>query len=86
MDMQAALAAYIQAVMPEREEYLRQQALRKARALTRDMSPEEEAAYLDSKAFANLLYRTRRSDRAYQAMTRGELAMALAPVFGYGME
>ena len=74
MDREAALRAYIEAVMPEREEYILQQTRRKVRAVTRDMSPEEEAAYLESRAFASLLYRARRADRALQMMAKGELA------------
>ena len=73
MDREAALRAYIEAVTPEREAYILQQTRRKVRAVTRDMSPEEEAAYLESRAFASLLYRARRADRALQMMAKGEL-------------
>jgi hypothetical protein len=41
MDRQAALQAYIQAIMPEREAYLLQRAMNKVRAITLGMSPEE---------------------------------------------
>ena len=75
MDRQAALSAYIQAVLPERERYLYEQALRKARPVTRGMSEEEREAYLQGKAFATALYRAKRADRAYQALMRGELAL-----------
>ena len=40
MDRQAALGAYIQAIMPEREAYLLQRAMNKVRAITLGMSPE----------------------------------------------
>ena len=75
MDRQAALERYIQAVLPEREEYLLERARAKVRGITRGMSPEELDAYLNSKAFANTLYHVRRADRAYQAMQRGELTL-----------
>ncbi len=73
MDREAALRAYIEAVMPEREGFILEQTRRKVRNVTRDMSPEEEAAYLESRAFASLLYRAQRSDRALQLMAKGEL-------------
>ena len=75
MDGQAALAAYVKAILPEREDYLYQRALNKARAILGGMSPEQQAEYLDSKAFANTLYHVRRGDKAYQALLRGELAL-----------
>ena len=74
MDREAALRAYIEAVTPEREGYILEQTRRKVRSVTRNMTPEEEAAYLESKAFQSLLYRARRADRALQLMARGELA------------
>ena len=70
-----ALLAYIEAVKPEREAYLYEQALRRTRDVTRGMSPEEREAYLESRAFANAVYRARRGDRVYQALGRGELAL-----------
>ncbi|MBR1560081.1 MAG: hypothetical protein IJ646_07555 [Clostridia bacterium] len=73
MDAQAALKRYIEAVVPEREDYLYKQALNKVRAITRGMSDDEREAYLQSRAFANVLYRARRADRTYQALKRGEL-------------
>ena len=74
MDRQAALRAYIQAIMPEREEYLYQRAVNKARAITLGMSAEEAEAYYQGKAFANTLYHVRRGDRVWQALQQGELA------------
>ena len=55
MDRQAALAAYIEAILPEREDWLYGQALRRARTVTRGMTPEERAAYLESRAFGTAL-------------------------------
>lgn len=75
MDRQAALSAYVQAILPEHEGDLYRRALGKVRAITRGMKPEEREEYLQSKAFANVLYHVKRGDRAYQALQRGELAM-----------
>ena len=75
MDRQAALQAYIEAILPEREAYLYDQALKKTRAITRGMKPEDSAAYLQSKAFASALYHVQQGDRVYQAMKRGELVL-----------
>ena len=74
MDRQAALQAYIQAIMPEREAYLVQRAMNKVRAITLGMSPEEAEAYYQGKAFGNTLYHVQRSDKVWQALQRGELA------------
>ena len=76
MDRQAALQAYIRALLPEREAALYQRARRKARVAAGGMSPEEEAEYLESKAFAGLLHKTCRGDRTYQLLARGELPLA----------
>ena len=75
MDKREALSIYIQAIMPERESALYERALGKTRAITRGMRPEEKAEYLQSKAFANALYRVKRGDRVYQALQRGELCL-----------
>ena len=75
MDKQAVLPLYIEAVLPERESYLYQRALNKTRAITRNMKPEEVEEYLQSKAFANALYHIKQSDKAYQALRRGELIL-----------
>ena len=75
MDRQAALQAYIQALLPEREAYLMQRALNRVRAVTRGMSSEEAEAYYQSKAFTNALHHVRRGDKPYQALLRGELAL-----------
>ena len=94
MDRQAAFSAYVRAASLERQEYLRQQAVKKARAFTRDMKPAEREAYLQSQAFANTLYHMQRRDKAYQAMQRGELVLnyhqaefeRLAPLIGREMQ
>ncbi|MBQ8963934.1 MAG: helicase [Clostridia bacterium] len=73
MDREAALRAYIQAILPEREDYLYQRALNKVRGITRGMSAEEAEAYYRGKAFGNALYHVRKGDEVYQALLRGEL-------------
>ena len=75
MDRDAALRAYIQALLPEREAYLYQRAVNKVRAITRGMSAGEAEAYYRGKAFASALYHVRRGDDALQALLRGELAL-----------
>ena len=55
MDRERALAAYVQAIIPEREDYLRQRAMQKVRPITRGMSEQALQEYLDSKAFATAL-------------------------------
>ena len=75
MENREVLDAYIQAILPEREAYLYERALNKVRGITRGMTEEELEAYLSGKAFANTLYHVRRSDRACQALLRGELAL-----------
>ena len=75
MDRQALLAAYARAIAPEREEYLRQQAVKKARAYTRGMKPEEAERYFEGPAFANQLYQVKRRDKAWMALQRNELAL-----------
>ena len=75
MDRQAALSAYAQAALLEREEYLYQQALKKAHAVTRSMTAQEKEKYLQSQAFLSTVYQQKRRDKAYQALRRGELAL-----------
>jgi len=75
MDRQAALQAYIQAIMPERERILVQGATNRARGITRGMTPEAEEAYLHSRAFANAVYQAKRGDEVYQGLLRGELLL-----------
>lgn len=75
MDRDAALRAYIRAILPERERWLEQCARNKARGITRGMDPEEEAAYYQGRAFANTLYHVQRGDRTYQGLLKGELLM-----------
>ena len=74
MDDRRALEAYIRAILPERERYLYEQALRRTRPVTRGMTPEEREAYLQSRAFSNALYHVNRGDRIWQGLQRGELA------------
>ncbi len=76
-EKRTALSVYIRAVLPEREAWLREQALRRARSLVRGMSAEQEQAYYESAAFKSLLYRTQRRDKAYQALLRGELTLEI---------
>ena len=75
MDRQEAQKAYALAVSAEREQYLYQHALSKAKAVLRGMTPEEKEKYLQGQAFANALFRLKRRDKAYQALQRGELLM-----------
>ncbi|MBQ3423911.1 MAG: hypothetical protein IJH38_01775 [Clostridia bacterium] len=75
MDRQAALRAYIEAILPEQERYLESCAESKVRPITRNMSPGEAEAYRQSKAFANTLYQVRRSDAPLQGLLRGELVL-----------
>ncbi len=75
MDRERALAAYVQAIIPEREDYLRQRAMQKVRPITRGMSEQALQEYLDSKAFATALYQVKRGDKTWQALQRGELAL-----------
>ena len=75
MDRQQALRAYAMAILPEREAYLREQALRKVRPITRGMKPDELDDYLGSKAFSSTLYRVRQADKVYKALERGELVL-----------
>ena len=76
MSRQEALEAYIGLLMEERERYLYQHALNKVRVITRRMSAEEKAAYLDSSAFRTTLFQVQRRDRVYQGLRRKELVQA----------
>ena len=73
--MEEARAIYARAVSPERESYLYQRALSKARPAMRGMTAEEKEKYLQSQNFANTLFQIKRRDKAYQALQRGELAL-----------
>ena len=75
MDRQQARSAYIEAIARERESWLYQHALNKARSLTRDMKPAEKEAYLESQTFANLFFHIKRRDKVYQTLQRGELIL-----------
>ena len=74
-EKQTALSIYIRAVLPEREAFLREQAVRRAHPVTRGMSPQQEREYFEGAAFKSLLYRAQRRDEAYQALLRGELSL-----------
>ncbi|MBQ9010727.1 MAG: hypothetical protein IJ088_15580 [Clostridia bacterium] len=75
METQAVLAAYIEAVMPEQEQFIRQRALRKAESITAAMRPGDAQDYLESQAFQNLVSHLMRTDRVYQGMRHGELLL-----------
>ena len=73
MDGQRALEVYAAEMARDREAYLYQHALNKARVIIRSMAPEEKKAYLASEAFASVLRQIQRRDRIYQGLLRGEL-------------
>ena len=70
MDEKKVLQAYIQAILPERERYLRQRAAKKARSM--GISPSGDS---DDRAFENLLYHMQRGDKVYQMLRKGELSL-----------
>lgn len=72
----SAMEAYIQALLPERERYLHQHALNKARVITRSMKPSEKEAYLQSEAFQTTLRQLQRRDKIWQGLLRGELVLS----------
>ena len=59
------MKAYVQALLPEREKYLYQHALNKARVILRNMKPAEKEAYLQSEAFQNILRQLQRRDKVW---------------------
>ena len=73
MERQEALAAYAKAAALERESFLRQIAMKKANAITRGMSRNEQEKFFQSDTFATMLYQQKRRDRVYQALLRSEL-------------
>ena len=73
MDRQRAMEIYAAEMMRDREAYLYQHALNKARVITRSMMPEERQRYLESEAFGNVLRQVKKKDRVYQGLVRGEL-------------
>ena len=75
MEHQEALAAYARAAAKEREEYLRQSAVKKANVITRGKSQAEREEYLRSDACSILLDQQKRRDKAYQALLRVALVM-----------
>ena len=64
--------AYLQALLREREGEIRRQTLERVRVITRAMAPEEEKAYLASRAFQNALAQTRKKDRVSKVLSGGE--------------
>ncbi len=76
MNRDQALAAYTAAVRQEREAWLYRHALNKVRVITRSMTPEEQAAYLDSQAFKATLHQVQRRDRILQGLLRGDLLLS----------
>ena len=72
----SAMEAYVQALLPERERYLHQHALNKARVITRSMRPAEKEAYLQSEAFQTMLRQLQRRDKIWQGLLRGELVLS----------
>ncbi len=75
-EKQSPRDAYLAALLTEREKALYQQALNKARVITRSMHPVEKEAYLKSETFQNTLRQLQRRDRVYQGLRRGELLQA----------
>lgn len=73
MSREQALACYAAEMTRDREAYLYQHALNKARVITRSMGPAEREEYLKSEAFAAVLRQVKRKDRIYQGLLRGEL-------------
>ena len=70
------MQAYVQALLPERERYLHQHALNKARVITRSMRPAEKESYLQSEMFQNTLRQLQRRDKIWQGLLRGELVLS----------
>ena len=64
---------YVHALLTERDRALYQQALNKARVITRRMTAEEKKEYLESDSFRITLRQVQRRDRVRQALLRGEL-------------
>ena len=74
MDRSDALRAYAAAAAAEREQALFRQEQKKAAPLTRRMSAQEKSAFLGGSVFAARLFQAKKRDRAYRALSRGELA------------
>ena len=70
---QRSREAYQRGVLKEMEKDILQRTLKKAEVITRSMQPGEKAEYLQSRAFQNALNQTRKKDRIYQAVSRGDL-------------
>ena len=65
--------AYCRELLREMEGEIRARTMKKVQVITRSMQPGEEAEYLQSRSFQNALNQTRKKDRVYQAIQRGEL-------------
>ena len=65
--------AYQRGVLKEMEGEIRRRTLKKAEVITRAMAPGEKETYLAGRAFQNALNQTRKKDRLYQAVLRGDL-------------
>ena len=68
-----ALEAYTKAVQAEMEEDIYRRTLQKVAVITRVMQEAEKETYLHSRSFEQALSQTRRKDRVYQALERGEM-------------
>ena len=75
MDRQEVQAAYCRAAAEEREKEMYRLAVRKSAPVTRGMTAQERERFLSGQTFAATLYQTKRRDRAYQTLQRGELAV-----------
>ena len=75
LEKQEALLFYAQAMAKERESYLYQQALNKAKPMLRGMTAEEKEKYVQGQSFSNALYQLKRRDKVYQALRRGEITL-----------
>ena len=65
--------AYQRGILQEMEKEIYRRTLKKAEVITRAMSPGEKEGYLASRPFQNALNQTRKKDRLYQSISRGEL-------------
>ena len=70
MNRQEALEKYIQAILPEREQYLSERVQKRIRAGGGSQTADGLA---ENRAFESALYHAKRSDKVYQALIRGEL-------------
>ena len=73
MNEQEVLAAYARQAGIEREKYLYQQTLRQFGPDMRGMGPEQRERFVRGDVFQGALFRTKRRDKVWQALERGEL-------------